>query len=54
MNVILKTLAFVGLTLIANHFYTMIVVIIEDGPVLFVQKRLGKNKKLLLFIKLEL
>ena len=47
MNVILKTLAFVGLTLLLPIIIiTMVIVIIEDSfPVLFVQKRLGKNKK---------
>lgn len=55
MNVILKTLAFVGLTLLLPIiFITMIVVIIEDGfPVLFVQKRLGKNKKIITIYKIR-
>tara|TARA_B100000963_G_scaffold350154_1_gene360055 strand:- start:2789 stop:3379 length:591 start_codon:yes stop_codon:yes gene_type:complete len=55
MNLILKTLALIGLILLLPIiFISMLLVIIEDGfPGLFIQKRLGKNKKIIKIFKIR-
>ena len=55
MNFILKTLALIGLMLLLPIiFITMLLVIIEDGfPGLFIQERLGKDKKIIKIYKIR-
>jgi O-antigen biosynthesis protein WbqP len=55
MNTILKVLFFLGLILVSPIIiFAMILVFIEDGlPAIFIQKRLGKNKKIINIYKIR-
>ena len=55
MNYILKLLIFISfLLLLPVIFVAMLMVLIEDGfPALFIQERLGKNKKIIRIYKIR-